>query len=141
MGWSVHQHPDDLVYVRQDGKNIYGDTTENFQDDFGITLPPLPEGAIERIYEPGKRHAIQSADTIIEGGPREWDLGDRIIQAVYQAVVVQQTRQPPAINRGMGLEEYTALSDEERQELANETNAAMKEWQQKEDARIQRLKK
>jgi hypothetical protein len=95
----LHQHPTDDIFVRSDS-GIYKDTPEDFTADcltVGITesLPTLPEGAIERIYVQGVRHAVMSSETIIEGGPMPWPLGDTIIAALPELLAAQADRQPP----------------------------------------------
>jgi hypothetical protein len=127
----VHQHPDGFVYVRQDGVTRYADTTENFFDDFKIMLPPLPTGGDERIYEPGKRHAIHNREGhLVEGGSRQWDVGDRIIAALSEAKAAKAARQPPPFDQIM------AMTDEERQQF----NKAYETWKEKEIARLTRIR-
>lgn len=138
MGWMVHQHPDGFVYVRRDGKTLYGDTTENFLDDFKIDLPALPDGADERIYEPGRRHAIQNGDTIVEGGPLQWLVGDTITANLNKGVAAFKARQaplPPATQ-----EELLAMSQEARDKILEPWKAATAEWQNKEKARMERIR-
>ena len=80
-----HEHPDGYVFVRAyiDGEDKeYGETRANFEKDFGRPLEPLPDGAVERIYVRDVRHAINSRDTTIEGGPIPWSYGDDAIAAV-----------------------------------------------------------
>jgi hypothetical protein len=45
-------------------------TRSNFQLESGTTLEPVPQGADQRIYEPGVRHIIggTGSDGITEGG-------------------------------------------------------------------------
>jgi hypothetical protein len=91
MKAEFHQHPDGFVYVRTDAAT-YADTLENFEGDFGVTIPALPEGAEERVYTQDKRHAVMGDGNIIEGGPMPWDLGDQIIASVQSGLAAQVTR-------------------------------------------------
>ena len=87
----LHQHPDGWVYVRTpDG--TYMDRPENFAADFGVALPPLPEGACERIYTQGRRHALMGDGNVIAGGEMPWPLGDLIIRQASEALQAQRAR-------------------------------------------------
>lgn len=88
---NVHQHPDGMIYVRV-GDKTYRDTKQNFEIDFGIELPPLPDGAIERIYDQGRRHVLQSDDSVIGGDDMPWKLGDQIIADVNSALAKKRDR-------------------------------------------------
>lgn len=79
------------MYVRT-GDGTYVDTQANFETDLGRRLPPLPAGAIERIYTPGVRHVMQSKTDVIEGGPMPWDLGDAAIAAIGDLLAKQTSR-------------------------------------------------
>lgn len=92
---SVHQHPDGMVFVRVDAIT-YGDTIENFEADYGSTFPPLPAGAIERIYDQGKRHAFQSEDGVIGGGEMPWPYGDTLIASVGSLMATKKAREQAA---------------------------------------------
>ena len=87
----LHQHPDNWVYVRTPDA-IYMDRPEKFEADFGVTLPPLPDGADERIYTQGRRHAIMGDGNIIAGGDMPWALGDTIIASVGAGLRAQLAR-------------------------------------------------
>lgn len=91
----VQQTPDGLVFVR-DGTKVYGDTTANFNADFGETAPALPAGANDRVYEVGVRHPIMGGGDIIAGGPIPWDVGDRWIANIDAGIAAQAAR-PPAV--------------------------------------------
>lgn len=80
-----------MIYVRVDGK-VYADTKENFEQDFGVTFPPLPEGAIERIYDQGRRHVLHEEGNVIGGGDMPWELGDQIIADVDRALDLKKQR-------------------------------------------------
>lgn len=86
-----HQHPDNLIYVRTPGAS-YVDRPENFARDFGVDLPSLPEGADERIYTQGRRHALMGGGNIIVGGEMPWPFGDAIISGVMEGLTAQQAR-------------------------------------------------
>jgi hypothetical protein len=93
----VH-HQIDRVWVRTDA-GLYHDTPENFHLDcvsvgIGEVLPELPDGAIERIYQQGVRHAIQDGISVVGGGEIRWPLGDEIIERISKLLSAQETRQP-----------------------------------------------
>jgi hypothetical protein len=91
-----HEHyydgPEGMIWVRTDDGTYFG-TRGDFEFEFGENLEKLPEGALERIYEPGKRHAIQNSDSIVAGGEREWSFGDRAIAAFVKLKAAQQARE------------------------------------------------
>lgn len=89
-----HQHPEGTIYIRTE-RGIYSDTPENFELDFGQPLPPLPEGAIERIYVPGIRHPISDGTNVVAGGEMPWDYGDQAIAAIDALLTAQTKRTPP----------------------------------------------
>jgi hypothetical protein len=87
----LHQHPEGLVFVRTEHGH-YGETRKNFEADHGAVLPPLPEGITERIYEPGKRHALVRGTDVVDGGPMPWPEGDAIIAKGKDLLARQQDR-------------------------------------------------
>jgi hypothetical protein len=93
-----HQHPDNWIYVRTPG-GVYMDLLENFVLDFGVDLPPLPDGAGERIYTQGRRHALMGDGNVVAGGDMPWPLGDAIIADVLRALEAQQTRREARTER------------------------------------------
>lgn len=92
-----HQHPDGMVIIRT-AAGHYIDTAENFAIDhlavFGTAAPALPEGATERLYDPGDRHVatVARADVALDRG---WPSGDLIIAAYDALRNAQATRQLP----------------------------------------------
>jgi hypothetical protein len=107
MKTEFHQHPDGKIFVRTD-YGTYSDTPENFEADFGVTLPTLPPGAIERIYTQGKRHAIHDDEgNVIAGGPMPWDFGDQVISSIETGMTAWTQRQesqehpPPSMTSRM----------------------------------------
>ena len=79
------------VYVRVNAET-YAGTRDEFEHEFGASPPVLAEG-LERIYEPGIRHAIQNRVTIVEGGPLEWEFGDVAIAAIAKLKAAQKARE------------------------------------------------
>jgi hypothetical protein len=87
-----HHTPDGRVYVRTDTA-AYSDTAADFAADFGVTLPVLPVGVVERIYVPGARHAlIDAKGNQVDTGSVSWDIGDAAIAAVGKALAAQAAR-------------------------------------------------
>jgi hypothetical protein len=88
-----HQHPDGMVFVRTDS-GTYMDTVENFQLDSGRALELLPEGANDRVYTQGKRHAFMNVydGNIIAGGPMPWPDGDNYIGRIEELLANQTAR-------------------------------------------------
>ncbi|HKR19969.1 MAG TPA: hypothetical protein VJS41_07480 [Stellaceae bacterium] len=77
------------------GDQAYLDTHANFAADHGATVPDLPAGAIERIYESGIRHAISNGRAIIAGGSQPWAFGDAAIAKVTGLLSAQAKRNTP----------------------------------------------
>lgn len=91
----LHQQKNGIVWIRDDGKN-YSDTLENFALDFGEPLPPLPQGVIDRLYDPGIRHPLHGAEGVLDGGPMPWPFGDRAIAAIDRLLQSQKARRETA---------------------------------------------
>ena len=102
----VQQHPDGFVYVRVDGQPTYGDTASNFMADFGLTLPALPAGYTERIYDQGARHTLAGSNefgAFVKGGPMPWPIGDQAIANIATGLANQEARIPPDAKTGKKL--------------------------------------
>lgn len=94
---TVQQHPDGLVYVRT-ASQTYVDTPANFTSDFSLTLPALPAGKNERIYDQGMRHTLAGSDAFgahVSGDVMPWPLGDQAIAGIVAALAKQAIRNPP----------------------------------------------
>ena len=89
---TVQQHPDGWIIVRI-GKESYMDTPANFKTDFGVDIPPLPDGALERIYDQGKRHVFHGEDGILDGGEMPWPLGDQLIDSLRVGLLKKEARE------------------------------------------------
>lgn len=89
-----HHAENDLIRV-ECGPEIYVDRVDAFAIDNGAKVPVLPLGAIERIYEPGIRHAISDSSSTIAAGPQPWPYGDATIAAVSSLRVAQAKRTAP----------------------------------------------
>lgn len=92
----VHQNPDGFVIIHSVDKE-YVDTLANFQADFGTTIPALPAGANDRVYQPGIRHPIMGGGNVVDGGPVPWPLGDGWITNIAAGLAAQAARQPPVV--------------------------------------------
>jgi len=93
----VHQHPDGLFFIRT-SVGTYADTVANAQLDFGETIPALPQGADDRIYRKGVRHAIMSTqEGLIGGGPMPWDIGERMIANIQRGLDAKNLREHPPL--------------------------------------------
>jgi len=92
-----HQHPDNLIYVRGEAGKYYGDKSENFAIDFGVTPPALVDGADEHIYTQGRRHCFMGEGNVIAGGPVPWPEGDAIIANIDAGLAAQTTRRSQEI--------------------------------------------
>lgn len=91
MAKEVHQHPDGHLIVRNDDK-VYIDNAENFKDDFKVELPPMPIGIDERIYHQGVRHALITKNSVVDGGPMPWPVGDNLFNKINAALNKQKKR-------------------------------------------------
>lgn len=88
---NFHQHPDGLIFVRGETE-IYSDTLENFEVDYGQALPGLPEGMTERFYEPGIRHFFYDGHTALPD-KMPWPWGDTVIDSLPALLAMQVARQ------------------------------------------------
>jgi hypothetical protein len=93
-----HQAQNDLVRI-ENGAQCYIDHVAAFAADNGTPVPALPAGAVERIYEPGIRHAISNGSSVTGAGPQPWPFGDASIAAVPALLTAQakRTASPPTI--------------------------------------------
>ena len=112
-----HEGSEGMIWVRTDEGHYFG-TRGDFEFEFGENLERLPEGALERIYEPGKRHCIQNSETIIAGGEREWKFGDRAIAAFAKLKAAQKVREK-------------RQQDEAEARASKEIEQKLKEWEDK----------
>lgn len=76
----LQQH-EGMVIVRLD-KDLYMETAETFEADYGFPMPVLLSKYDERLYEPGKRHALSFENSVIDGGEMPWPEGDAILAAL-----------------------------------------------------------
>lgn len=98
MGKMFHHHAtNDLIRI-SNGTQTYVDSGDAFIADGGAKPPRLVD-AIERIYEPGVRHAISNGSAVIGGGPQPWLFGDEAITKIrtYLAAQVKRTMSPPKV--------------------------------------------
>ncbi len=86
--------PEGSILVRN-GATIYRDTLANFTADHGSAPPALPQGALQQLYEPGKRHFYADADGVVGGGDMSWAWGDAVIAACDDLLVAQAERLSP----------------------------------------------
>lgn len=91
---SFEEHSDGRIYVRNEEK-MYCDTWENFEADFDIVMEELPPGVRERIYVPGKRHALNGEEGTMGGGPLPYSTGDAAIASIEDGLAAQTARNPP----------------------------------------------
>ena len=87
-----NQQVDGTVWVRSGGRH-YSETLENFTADFGEAPPPLPDGALDRVYDPGRRHALHGAEGVLHGGELPWGFGDRAIAAIDGLLAAKAARE------------------------------------------------
>jgi hypothetical protein len=94
-----HQRPDGdvTVYAGNDAVG-YIDTLANFETDYGL-VEPLPVGVDERIYEPGKRHALMSKSNVIGGGEMPWAWGDQVIARLDALILQKREREYPPLSK------------------------------------------
>jgi hypothetical protein len=85
------QNADGAVVVIA-GAQHYADTVANFETDFGQSVPALPSGAKERLYEPAVRHPLCADGNVIAGGALSWGFGDAAIAAIGSLLNAQAAR-------------------------------------------------
>jgi hypothetical protein len=67
-----------------------------------VTLPPLPAGINERIYDQGRRHTLAGENAQgahVAGDVMPWPLGDQVIDGIAAALVKQAVRGPARLKR------------------------------------------
>lgn len=84
-----HHHPDGLIFVRVDGKQVYVDAVENFNLDGGFAYT---FSGRERLYSPGQRHFVDN-----QPQPLEWAEGDMYIAVIDDLLLAQHERQNPPL--------------------------------------------
>lgn len=119
----LHQHPEGMIFVRTEHGH-YGETPNNFKADHGAALPPLPKGITERIYEPGKRHALVRGTDVVDGGPMPWPEGDAIIAKGKDLLARQQDRADAVIAAARKKLEDEAKAKQEEANAAREAAKA-----------------
>ena len=88
----LHQLADGSVIVEVEGGSYRADLA-TFRREHGEDFPPQPEGATERLYEPGVRHVIKQGTNVVDGGPMPWPEGDAILAQTGRLLRRQDTRQ------------------------------------------------
>lgn len=86
--------PEGTVLVRNSG-NIYADTLANFATDYGQAAPAMIEGALQQLYEPGKRHFYADSDGVMGGGDMPWVWGDKVIASTDTLLAAKAIREWP----------------------------------------------
>lgn len=111
-----HHAQNDLIRI-ENGAECYIDRVAAFAADYGTAVPSLPAGAIERIYEPGIRHAVSNGASVIGTGPQPWPFGDASIAALSSLLAAQAKRTalpltapPPATATGKSTRTATVAS-------------------------------
>jgi hypothetical protein len=90
-----HHAQNDLIRIENGAQN-YTDRVAAFATDNGAPMPALPIGAVERVYEPGARHAISNGSSVTGAGPQPWPFGDASIAAVSSLLAAQAKRTAPS---------------------------------------------
>jgi hypothetical protein len=80
----VQQTVDHITWVRDDQGHSYGETPELFEQDTGKPPPELPAGINERVYIPGRYHALKHDGDVLGGGLMPWSEGDALIAQAEQ---------------------------------------------------------
>lgn len=85
------------VFVQGEDGREYLDTLNNFNLDYGQSLPMPPVGINERLYERGIRHALLTNNNVVDGGPVIWPDGDAIISNIDNIIAAKKRRQGTSI--------------------------------------------
>jgi len=92
-----HIHPDGVVYVRT-ASGVYADTLVNFAIDSGTSLPTLPDGAVQALYD-DDRHLLQLFDAknnqLGVGQDGAWPFADTAIANIATLLTSQTQRTAP----------------------------------------------
>ncbi|PWT92084.1 MAG: hypothetical protein C5B54_04115 [Acidobacteria bacterium] len=134
----VHQIGDE-IWVR-DNDQHYGESLKIFSLDYGRAAPSLPKGITQRIYEPGIRHALQSGNVVIAGGPLPWPEGDAILQKVDKLFTAKRARELRAVAaaRKKAQDEVDAINAKNREEYKKALSDAKARWEAQQQARVAR---
>lgn len=81
----------DIVIIRVNGQ-VYQDTPENLEADYGAPIPSVPEGYDMTFYEPGSKYEHASRDRADPVLPAEWPAGDSILAAFDSIVSAKAER-------------------------------------------------
>lgn len=110
---AFHQLRDGSVRVAT-AIDTYNMSAEDFEKRFNVTIPSLPEGFDERLYEPGVRHPLAKDCSVLDGGPMPWEFGDNIIARADAVVADWRKREEKAA------QEKAAQDAQEAQERYDE---------------------
>ena len=91
----VHQLLDQIS-LRTEADH-YAGTLEEFERHYGQPLPPLPDGITERVYEPGKRHALSADNSVRDGGPMPWPEGDEALTHTAEMCAMKRDEEAAAL--------------------------------------------
>lgn len=102
MATELHHQSTGIVWVRDLARNVhYHGTLAEFQAAYGQPMPSLPAGITERLYQPGRRHALSGptppsgALNLKDGGPVPWAFGDAVIADIDHLISTMPPIPPP----------------------------------------------
>ena len=126
----LHQHSGvDVIAIHTDEEESYVETPIGFKFDFGKDQPALPPGITERIYEPGKRHALVRGTDVVDGGPLPWPEGDAILNKIKELLAHKKVRDDAA--RAAAENKLRAEMEERAAQMKEELAALKKQNEQR----------
>ena len=97
MGYILQQKAHGSVaalIIVKNGAEVYTDTPENFETDYGSAFPSLEADQYVREYEQGIKHSIFDEDLKFDAeGDLTWTEGDTIISSVTSLIVAKEARE------------------------------------------------
>jgi hypothetical protein len=90
---TFHHHPDGMIYIR-DAVLAYCDSISNLETDSGRPYAGLPDGFVERYYDPGRVHYFSTGRDQKNLGV-SWEVGDTYIAELDVLLAAQQSRRNP----------------------------------------------
>ena len=77
----VQWHPDNMIYIREDGAVLYCGSLEEASAVLGESLEPLPPGVRERILKEGEKQAVDVNGETHSLTTIDWPQGKKLMSA------------------------------------------------------------
>jgi hypothetical protein len=128
------QHDDGKIGLHTENDGHYNETMEEFEADFGVALPALPDGITHRLYEPGVRHALQQGTNVVDGGLMPWPPGDDALDRADEIIAIK--REEAVAAEAEARAKVKADAEAEMKAGTEKMNADMEVFRQEQDKRV-----